>query len=45
MKMLDYLAIAYLQWKLRRDNVDDFELVIRNDGCTYYKRNKYEEQS
>lgn len=39
------LVIKYLVWLFKIQKIDNIELVIRNDGYTYYKRNKEREKS
>lgn len=39
------LIIKFIQWELRRNKLNNIELVIRDDGYTYYKRNKKREES
>ena len=46
--MLDVLyklSIKFLIWDLKRLKIDNIELVIRNDGCTMYRRDKEKEKS
>ncbi|WP_158644480.1 hypothetical protein [Clostridium ihumii] len=35
----------YLSYKLRKYKINDYEIVIRNDGNTIYKRNFEREES
>ncbi|MGU8836070.1 hypothetical protein ACV3UL_17495 [Clostridium perfringens] len=43
--MLQKLAIKFISWNLRRQKIDNLEIVIRCDGHTTYKRNKEREKS
>lgn len=43
--LLYKLSIKFLIWDLKRMNITDFEIVIRNDGKTVYRRNKKRENS
>ena len=44
-KILYKLSIKFLKWDLNRMEIDNLELVIRNDGSTVYKRNKEDENN
>lgn len=43
--MFKQLAIRYLRWYLKRNRINTLELVIRDDGYTFYKRNLEKEKS
>ena len=38
------LSIKFLIWYLKREHMNNEELVIRNDGWTVYTRNKEREK-
>lgn len=42
--MFEKLATWYLSRILRKAGIDEIELVIRDDGWTYRKRNKLREE-
>lgn len=43
--MFNKILIKFLQWNLKRNKLSNIELVIRDNGYTYYKRNKNKEES
>jgi len=43
--LLHKLAIKFLVYDLKRQKIDNLEIVIRSDGKTTYKRNKEKEDS
>lgn len=44
MEFLRKIAIKFISWSFRVEKIDKIELVIRDNGYTYYNRNFTKEE-